>query len=116
MMGINSTQISALKTNLGLPHPLRFQRRLPQGSPWGSHFKELNDTRHFGYQYHSILSSDNQYIVAMVKTYKKSHTVPKAFLFTSGLSCFGYSIIWTFSIHFASYLLERNENHILILT
>ena len=93
MMGINSTQISALKTNLGLPHPLRFQRRLPQGSPWGSHFKELNDTRHVGYQYHSILSSDNQYIVAMVKTYKKSHAVPKAFL---GLSCFGYSIIWTF--------------------
>ena len=47
---------------------LRFQRRLPQGSPSGSHFKEPNDTIHVGYQSHSILSSDNQYRVGMVKT------------------------------------------------
>ena len=58
---------------------LRFQRRLPQGSPWGSHFKELNDSRHVGYQSHSILSSDNQYRVAMVKTYKKATMSLKLF-------------------------------------
>ena len=64
---------------------LRFQRRFPQGSPWGSQdpgslflevFKELNATRHVGYQSHSVLSFDHEYRVAMVK----SHNEPKAFL------------------------------------
>ena len=67
---------------------LRFQRRFPQGSPWGSQdpgslflevFKELNDTRHVGYQSHSVLSSDHEYRVAMVKTYKKATMSLKLF-------------------------------------
>ena len=41
-------------------------------------FKYFNHSRHVGYQSHSVLSSDNEYMVAMVKIYKKN--VPKAFL------------------------------------
>jgi hypothetical protein len=46
--------------------PLRFHIRLPHDGPWGSGgplgevFEEPNDKRHIGYQFHLVLSTENE--------------------------------------------------------